>query len=242
MEVDLGVRRRAPRTLNQREHERERRQRGWEGPSSKHVAVRIWSGAVGARMRRLAAAALLALPALLAFGRGGYFPVTRVRVAILACLLLAVAAIVAERPLPRSTPGRLALGGLAALTAWTGISIAWAPLGGPAFADLERLILYTAAFGAGIALLRDTRWVEPAMLATTVAAALYGLSERLTPWLVDLQALPAAGDRLAHPLTYWNGQGALAAIGLVLAAGLVATRRGTLAAAARADPRPRPGI
>ena len=36
---------------------------------------------VRARMRRLAAAALLALPALLAFGRGGYFGVTRVRVA-----------------------------------------------------------------------------------------------------------------------------------------------------------------
>ena len=55
-----------------------------------------------------------------------------------------------------------------------------------------------------------------------MAAAVYGLSERLTPWLVELQALPAAGDRLAHPLTYWNGQGALAAIGLVLAAGIVA--------------------
>ena len=39
---------------------------------------------VRARMRRLAAAALLALPALSAFGRGGYFGVTRMRVAILA--------------------------------------------------------------------------------------------------------------------------------------------------------------
>jgi len=193
--------------------------------------MRIWSAAV--RARRLAAAALLALPALLAFGRGVYFAVTRIRVAILACLLLAVAAVVADRPLPRSTAGRLALGGLAALTAWTGLSILWAPPGGPAFADFERLILYAAALAAGIALLRDTRWVEPALLATIVAAALYGLSERLTPWLVELQSLPAAGDRLAHPLTYWNGQGALAAIGLVLAAG-IAARPGPLRAAAAA--------
>src|SRR3954470_22580399 len=73
-----------------------------------------------ARMRRFAAAALLALPALLAFGRGGYFGVARLRGAILAWLLLAVAAVVAERPLPRSRAGRLALGGLAALTAWVG--------------------------------------------------------------------------------------------------------------------------
>ena len=120
----------------------------------------------GRRMRRLAAAALLVLPALLAFGRGGYFDVTRVRVAILACLLLALAAFVAERPLPRSRPGRLALGGLAALTAWTALRSLWAPLAGPAFADLERLVLYLAALGAGVALLNDTRWVEPALLAT----------------------------------------------------------------------------
>jgi hypothetical protein len=99
-------------------------------------------------MRRFAAAALLALPALLAFGRGGYFGVTRVRVALLACLLLAVAAVVAERPLPRSRPGRLALGGLAALTAWTALSLTWAPVQGAAFADLQRLILYTAALGS----------------------------------------------------------------------------------------------
>ena len=53
-------------------------------------------------MRRLAAAALLALPALLAFGRGGYFGVTRLSAwRSLACLLLALAAVVAERPLPR---------------------------------------------------------------------------------------------------------------------------------------------
>jgi hypothetical protein len=183
-------------------------------------------------MRRLAAAALLALPALLAFGRGGYFGVTRVRVAVLALVLLAVAALVAERPLPRSRPGRLALGGLAALTAWTGLSLLWAPVAGPAFADLQRLVLYTAALAAGIALLKDSRWVEPALLATIVATALYGLSERLLPSVFELAVLPAAGDRLAHPLTYWNGQGALAAIGLVLAAGLAARGHRLAAAAA----------
>ncbi len=216
----------------------------------------------------LAAAALLALPAALAFGRGGYFAVARTRGAIAACLLLAVAAVAADRPIPRSTPARLALGGLAALTSLTGLSMLWAPLGGPALADLERLALYTAAFTAAAALLAPPRrgasppatpgaspppatpaaspptaapavspppaapavsppigpWVEPALLATTVVAASYGLSERLLPWLVSLERLPAAGDRLAQPLTYWNAQGALAALGIVLAAGLAADR------------------
>jgi O-antigen ligase len=176
-------------------------------------------------VRRVAAAILLLLPAALAFGRGGYFGVARTRGAILAFLLLAVAAAVSERPLPRSTAGRLALGGLAALTVWTGLSILWAPLGGPAFNDTVRLAMYTAALAAGIALFTDTRWVEPAMLATTVAAAVYGLSERVVPWLVDLEDLISANDRLAQPLTYWNAQGAMAAVGLALAAGLAAEDR-----------------
>ncbi len=125
---------------------------------------------VRARMRRLAAAALLALPALLAFGRGGYFagharpggdprvPAARGRGRGRGPAAPAVDAAAASRS-----------AGSAALTAWTGLSLLWAPLAGPAFADLERLVLYTAALAAGIALLR-TPWVEPALLATTVAA------------------------------------------------------------------------
>jgi O-antigen ligase len=187
---------------------------------------------VSAPMRRLAAAILLLLPAALTFGRGGYFAVARDRGAILAFLLLAVATVVTERPLPRSRAGRLALGGLAALTAWTGLSLLWAPLGGPAFADLERLALYTAALAAGIALLREIDYVEPVLLATTVAAAVYGLSARLVPSLVTLHPLISAGDRLAQPLTYWNAQGAMAAVGIALAAGLVAQKRFPRAAAA----------
>jgi O-antigen ligase len=176
-------------------------------------------------VRRVAAAILLLLPAALTFGRGGYFGVARTRGAILAFLLLALAAAVSERPLPRARAGRIALGGLFTLTVWTGLSLLWAPLGGPAFNDLVRLAMYTAALAAGIALFTDTRWVEPAMLATTVAAALYGLSERLVPWLVDLEDLISANDRLAQPLTYWNAQGAMAAVGLTLAAGLAAEDR-----------------
>ena len=103
---------------------------------------------VRARMRRLAAAALLALPALLAFGRGGYFAVTRVRVAILACLLLAVAAVVAERPLPRSTPRPArARRARRADRVDRALDRCGRRSAGPAFADLERLILYTAALG-----------------------------------------------------------------------------------------------
>ena len=106
--------------------QRERRQRGGKEPSSEHEAGEDMAS-VGGRIRSAPACAdsppqrCSRSPRCWPSARGGYFGVTRVRVAILACLLLALAAVVAERPLPRSTPGRLALGGLAALTAWTGV-------------------------------------------------------------------------------------------------------------------------
>src|SRR5262249_53681294 len=153
-----------------------RRERDGEQPTSEHEAG---EDKVSARMRRFAAAALLALPALLAFGRGGYFAVARLRGAPLAWALGGGAAGVARRPLPPSRARVRTLGGLAALAAWTGLSVLWAPVAGPAFADFERLLLYVGALIAGIALLRGIAWVEPAILATTVLAAAYGLSERL---------------------------------------------------------------
>ena len=174
-------------------------------------------------MRRFAAAALLALPALLAFGRGGYFGVTRVRVAILACLLLALAAFVAERPLPRST--QRPPGARRARRA-DGVDRPEPAVGAGRRPRVRRPGAPDPVHG------RVRRGHRPAARAST------GSSRRCwprsspppctacrsgsLPTLFELQTLPSAGDRLAHPLTYWNGQGALAALGLVLAAGLAA--------------------
>jgi O-antigen ligase len=170
------------------------------------------------RASAVAAGGLLLLPLVLAFSRGGYFDAARLRAAIAACLLLAVAALVADRIVPATTAGRVALAGMAALTGWTALSLLWAPIGGNAIDDVQRLVLYLAALVAAAALL-DRRWVEPVLLAEITIVAAYGVSERLLPDLITLTRSVAAGDRLAEPLTYWNAQGALAAIGLVLAAG-----------------------
>ena len=92
------------------------------------------------RLSLLAAIALLALPAVVAFARGGYFDAARLRAGIAACLLAAVAAAVAARPLPSTAAGRVAIGGLAALIGWSALSLTWAPLAGPAVDDVERLV------------------------------------------------------------------------------------------------------
>ncbi|MBE2316395.1 O-antigen ligase family protein [Solirubrobacter sp. CPCC 204708] len=183
-----------------------------------------------ARSRLILALPVLALPVGLTFAKGGYFDVPRLAAGVIACALVVVAAVATKRPLPRERAPRLALLGLAALTAWTGASLAWAPIAGVAGDDLQRLLLYLATFTAALALLPPARRiVEPVLLAGIVAAALYGLSERLLPGVFELQTLPSANDRLAWPLTYWNAMGALMGMGLVLAA---ATRNRVAAAAA----------
>jgi hypothetical protein len=175
------------------------------------------------------AALLLAGPLLLALPGGGYADEPRVVAGVLAWVLVAVAAIAAPAPLlPRTRAGRLALGGLAALAALTLASVSWAPLAAPAYADAQRVALYLGVFAAALALLpaaRATALAEPALAACAVVVIGYGLSERVAPWLVTLQRSQAAGGRLDQPLGYWNGMGAVAAVGLVLVAGIAGDPR-----------------
>jgi hypothetical protein len=189
-----------------------------------------------------AAACLLAGPTVLAFFSGGYFARPRLIAAIVVWLLVLGLAIAGPAPLPRSLPGRLAIGGLAALAGWSALSILWAPQGGPAVQNVQRLVLYLGALLLALGVLRDRRLqraVEPALAAGAAIVIGYGLSERVLPDIVQLAQSESAGGRLEQPLTYWNAEGALAAIGLLLCARLAGDRsrpRAIRIAAAAAAP------
>jgi O-Antigen ligase len=166
-------------------------------------------------------AILLAGSTALAFFSGGFFDRPRVVAGIVACALVVVAAAFAARPLPVSTAGRVAVAGLLLLTVWTALSLTWAPLGGRAQDDLQRLLLYLAFFVAALALLRGEgarRAVEPALAFGALVVVGYGLSERLLPDLIELDRSQSSAGRLEQPLTYWNAFGLVAALGLVLSA------------------------
>jgi O-Antigen ligase len=180
-------------------------------------------------VRAACAAVLIAGPTALAFFSGGFFDRPRLLAGVVAWALVIVAA--AAGPLPASTPARLAALGLALLTAWTALSLTWAPLGGRAQDDLQRLLLYLGFFLAALALLRGPtvrRWLEPSLVLGSLVVVGYALSERLLPGLVELDRSRTAMGRLEQPLSYWNALGALAAVGLVLAARVAGDpRRGT---------------
>jgi O-Antigen ligase len=161
-----------------------------------------------------------------AFFSGGYFDQARLVLAVVAWLLVLVVALACARPLPAERAGRVALGGLLLLAAWVLISMAWTPLEGSAWHDAQRVALYGGALIAAQALLADRRaaWtVEPALVGGALLVAAYGLSERLLPGLVELQQSRAALGRLDQPLTYWNAEGSVMAVGLVLAVRLAGT-------------------
>ena len=162
---------------------------------------------------------LLAGPFALAFFAGGYFDGPRAVAAVVAWALVLVMALVGPLALPASTSGRVALTGLVGLAVWSAISIAWAPVPGPVSDNVQRLLLYVAVLLLAIALLRDrraARAVEPVLALGSAIVIGYGLSGRLLPGLIHLHRSAGAFNRLEQPITYWNAEGLLAAIGLVL--------------------------
>ena len=165
------------------------------------------------------AASLIAGATVLAFFSGGYFERPRLIAGLLAWTAVLAAAVLARRPFPRGRPGRIALAGLAALCAWTALSLLWTPIAGATADDLQRVLLFLAYFGACVVLFRAAwvqRLLEPLLAAGALVVTCYALSERLLPDLVDLDESVTAGGRLEQPFTYWNASGALAALGVVL--------------------------
>ena len=170
---------------------------------------------------------LLAGPTALAFFSGGYFDRARLAAALVAWVLVLVVAFVARPPFPASAAGRLALAGLAAVTVWTAISFAWAPLAASWQDSLGRLVLYVGALIVAVAVLRErvaARALEPAFGLGAALVICEGLSGRVLPGLFTLEYSPRADGRLDQPITYWNAEGALAAVGLVLCARVMGDR------------------
>jgi len=163
---------------------------------------------------------LLAGTAILAFQRGGSQSDDVWRAAAIACAVLGGLAVTAPWPIVRGRWARAAVASLAGLAGWTALSIEWARVRISAVDDSGRLLLYAAAFAAAVIVMRSpgVRRATPwALLASATAASGYGVGTRLLPKTFEAEIFTAAGARLSHPVTYWNGMGFLAGTGLLLA-------------------------
>ena len=165
--------------------------------------------------------AALALPLLvgvvLAFHEGGYF-IAQWGVAGMV-LLGGLAAAVMLAPGIGGRWGLAALGGWSGLAVWQGASMAWADEPAAARAAMGLTLLYAGALGLGLVGLRRREWLprvgEAALGAATIVCGA-AVTARLAPGSIG----DDAEARLSWPIGYWNGLGALAAVGLVLAIGI----------------------
>jgi tetratricopeptide (TPR) repeat protein len=156
------------------------------------------------------------------FANGGYFPVSW-GWGSLALLVVAALALAAGVTVELAFLDMLFLGALAALAAWTALSLLWTASFPLTVQECERMIVYLAAGAAGIVLVRR-RSVNSLIVGVWLGSAVvvtYALLTRLFPDRLG-SFEPISGYRLTSPVGYWNGLGILAAMGGLLAFGLAA--------------------
>lgn len=190
-----------------------------------------------ARIQRAAEAASRLIPfaliVYLALDKGGFAIDAYSQIGLLAWWVVAVGLVfgtLSGRGIGGA--GWVALGLLAAFTAWTALGISWSPSSERSFVEAARVAVYLGVFVAAMLLGGDRlRATLEAVGAACVVIAAVALLSRLHPsWfpaneLADV--LPSVQSRLAYPLNYWNALAGLVAIGLPLVAWAAAGARQT---------------
>jgi hypothetical protein len=167
---------------------------------------------------------------------GGYDPLVHDPVGI-AAWWIALGG-VAVGALPRGRNKRVAwvaLGLLAAFVLWTALSLSWTESISRTSADLARVAGYLGIFALAI-LTRASREADRligAVVAGIVVIAGVALFSRLHPsWFPEADQtanfIADSRERLSYPIDYWNGLGALIAIGIPLALYLAGSARSVL--------------
>jgi hypothetical protein len=155
----------------------------------------------------------------LSFNAGGYFPTATGIAAIIFVQALVLRAALAGRPFEGfSRTLAVPLLALAMYAGWQLISASWAHATAAVLDSYDRTLLYLlvfALFGSLPYTRARVTWLMRAMFAGLAAVCLIGLISRVLP-----HTWPTASsffaDRLNYPLTYWNAEGMLAALALIL--------------------------
>ncbi|HVV59194.1 MAG TPA: O-antigen ligase family protein [Gaiellaceae bacterium] len=152
-----------------------------------------------------------------------------------ACAWAALLALVADADVALPRLGGWTLAAWAAVAAWTLVTVAWSVDVTQTVLEVQRTLVYVAAFAAAVLLARRT---PAALIAGTLAAiaalCTYALATRLVPdrfGVVDA----ISGYRLSEPIGYWNALALVAGMGALLGLGLAArsaTATGRMLAAA----------
>ena len=159
----------------------------------------------------------LAISAAAAFFGGGAS--TRTLPWVGGAAVVAVAALVVVRGLPRGWP---ALVPLVALALWCALSIGWSDLGDRSWDYANRTLVYAAFAALGLFLADRTRGLATGLAAVLGAVTVWSLAGKALPWLYDDYGRIA---RLRAPVGIWNQLALLGDYALPLALWLAWRRR-----------------
>jgi hypothetical protein len=190
-----------------------------------HASRRLWhgNGAGRSATEPIIVVVVAVLYVALAVSNGGYSRelTAGATVAIWWAVLIAIA--LGGRPRSRVPAAALGAGVcLAALAAWTAISIGWASDNGSAFFEAVRVLGYLGVFV--LVVIASPRasaraWLGGIAVGLVVVAGLALLSRFEPSFGGDKELgtfLPAATGRLSYPIGYWNGLAAVMAMAVVL--------------------------
>jgi O-antigen ligase len=166
-----------------------------------------------------------ALILYLALENGGYDIVERSQAAIAVWWIVLIGTAIGVLPAAGGTrAGRVMLALLAGFALWTALSLGWTESGERTSIELGRTFAYLGFFAAALAVQGTAGWrpllhgITAAVVVVCGIAVLSRLEPNLFPERVTGEYLPGIEieRRLAYPLNYSSGLGALAAIGLPL--------------------------
>lgn len=125
---------------------------------------------------------------------------------------------------------------LAFFAVWTGLGFAWTDSPDKTGAELARVASYLGVFVLALFSRANgtARHLTSGVATAIVLVASVALLSKLHPtWFPEAsttgELLPSEARRLAYPIGYWNGLGALIAIGIPLLLNLAATAKSDLA-------------
>jgi len=184
--------------------------------------------APGDTLRRAAAyvpaVAVLVLVAALSFTAGGYI-VTSATPWVVAWLVVVTAWVVLARPSGRRPAALLvSLAALAALAAWTGLSVLWSVGPDLSWVAFDYAALYVAvavALGWGGTSRAQLRVATVGLLLCVTAVAVYAYLGKVVP---DVVTHANEYARLAAPIGYWNVLAVMLVMGLPIGLALAARR------------------
>jgi O-antigen ligase len=166
----------------------------------------------------------------LAAADGGYFPPAWGWTALIGLWVAAAWLLLARVELQSRAFGIVFLGAVAGLAGWTWLSLLWTENTVQTVAEGFRALAYVGVVAALVLVVR--RRTAPALLRGVLAAitlvCIYGLATELFPDRIGSYD-PVATYRLSEPLGYWNGLAAFAAMGALLALGVLARDSNVLA-------------